>query len=102
MMDRVVFSSTKNEYLKGVFQSPHDIPEVYEPVDCDFSDELEFAVIRQLPVEVKYWNVKNDLHAIRGRIIDIYTENQAEYIKMSNQTLVRLDRIASVHILNPN
>lgn len=102
MMDRVVFSSTKNEYLKGVFQSPQDIPEVYEPVDCDFSDELEFAVIRQLPVEVKYWNVKNELHAIRGRIIDIYTKNKAEYIKMSNQTLVRLDRIASVHILNPN
>lgn len=102
MMDRVVFSSTKNEYLKGVFQSPQDIPEVYEPVDCDFSDELEFAVIRQLPVEVKYWNVKNELHAIRGRIIDIYAENKAEYIKMSNQTLVRLDRIASVHILNPN
>lgn len=102
MMDRIVFSSTKNEYLKGMFQNPQDIPEAYEPVDCDFSDELEFAVIRQLPVEVKYWNTKNELHAIRGRIIDIYTKNHEEFIKMSNQTLIRLDRISSVHILNPN
>lgn len=100
-MDRIVFSSTKNEYLKGMFQNPGDIPEEYQPVDCDFSDEIEFAVIRQLPVEVKYWNVKDQLHAIRGKILDIYIEKKAEYIKMSNQTIVRLDRISSVHILNP-
>jgi transcriptional antiterminator Rof (Rho-off) len=99
-MEKVVFSSTKNEYLRGCFQNPQDIPETYSPVECDFSDELEFTVIRHLSVEVKYWNSKNNLHAIRGRIIDIFTENHEESIKMSNQTLVRLDRIASVHILN--
>lgn len=101
MMNRIVFSSTKNEYLRGMFQNPKDIPETYEPVDCDFSDELEFAIIRQLPVEVKYWNSKDEIHAIRGRIIDIFAQNKAEFIKMSNQTLIRLDRISSVHILNP-
>lgn len=100
-MDRIVFSSTKNEYLKGVFQNPGDIPKEYEPVDCDFTDELEFAVIRQLPVEVKYWNSKDEVHSIRGKIIDIFARDKAEYIKMSNQTLIRLDRISSVHILNP-
>lgn len=100
-MDRIVFSSTKNEYLKGIFQNPQDIPNEYQPVDCDFSDELEFAILRKLPVEVKYWNSKDLLHSIRGKIIDMYTEHEAEFIKMSNQTVVRLDRIASVHILNP-
>lgn len=99
-MDRIVFTSTKNEYLKGIYQSPFDIPKDYEPVDCDFSDEIEFAIIRQIPVEVKYWNVKNKIHSIKGKILDIFIQDLAEFIKMSNQTLIRLDRIASIHILN--
>lgn len=99
-MDRIVFSSTKNEYLRGMFQNPQDIPNTYEPVDCDFSDELEFACIKKLQVEVKYWNAQNELHDIKGRILDLFTKDDEEFLKMSNQTLIRLDRICSVHILN--
>jgi len=100
MFEKVVFSSTKSEYLKGAFQNPQDIPKTYESVSCDFTDELEFAVIKKLQVELKYWNAKDKLHSIRGRIIDIFTRDQEEFLKMSNLTEVRLDRIASVHILN--
>lgn len=99
-MNKVVFSSTKNEYLKGSFINPLDIPKVYEPVNCDFTDELEFVVIKKLEVELKYWNSKNTLHSIRGKVIDIFTKDNEEFLKMSNLTEVRLDRIASVHILN--
>lgn len=100
MLDKVVFASTKNEYLKGAYQNPQDIPETYESVSCDFTDEIEFVVLKKLNVELKYWNSKNMLHSIRGQIMDIYTENHEEFLKMSNQTKVRLDRIASIHILN--
>lgn len=100
MFEKVVFTSTKNEYLKGVFQNPRDIPKTYDSVNCDFTDELEFVIIKKLQVELKYWNSKNILHAIRGRIIDIFTKDHEEFLKMSNLTEVRLDRIASVHILN--
>ncbi|AZZ37559.1 hypothetical protein CIK05_12390 [Bdellovibrio sp. qaytius] len=100
MLDKVVFATTKNEYLKGTYQNPSDIPKTYESVACDFTDELEFAVIKKLQVELKYWNSKNLLHSIRGRIIDIFTQNHEEFLQMSNLTKVRLDRIASVHILN--
>ncbi|MES2801627.1 MAG: hypothetical protein V4654_03995 [Bdellovibrionota bacterium] len=100
MLEKVVFSTTKNEYLKGAYQNPDDIPKTYDSVSCDFTDELEFTVIKKLQVELKYWNVKNNLHSIRGRIIDIFTRDHEEYLKMSNLTEVRLDRIASVHILN--
>lgn len=100
MLDKVVFATTKNEYLKGAYQNPADIPTTYESVSCDFTDELEFAILKKLQVELKYWNSKNLLHSIRGQIIDIFTENHEEFLKMSNLTKVRLDHIASVHILN--
>lgn len=100
MFEKVVFSTTKNEYLKGAYQNPEDIPKTYESVSCDFTDELEFAILKKLQVELKYWNSKNLLHSIRGRIIDLFTENHEEYLQMSNLTKVRLDHIASVHILN--
>lgn len=45
-------------------------------------------------------STRNELHGVRGRILDIFTKNQEEFLKMSNQNLIRLDRIASVHILN--
>lgn len=100
MLEKVVFSTTKNEYLKGIYQNPQDIPKTYESVSCDFTDELEFAVIKKLQVELKYWNSKNLLHSIRGRIIDIVTLNHEEFLQMSNLTKIRLDHIASIHILN--
>lgn len=100
MFEKVVFSTTKNEYLKGTYQNPQDIPKTYESVSCDFTDELEFAVLKNLRVELKYWNSKNLLHSIRGCIIDIFTKDHEEFLQMSNLTTVRLDRIASVHILN--
>lgn len=60
-MNKTVFPSTKSKVLQGPFKNFADLAKVYEPVDCDFTDELEFVSVKKIRVEVKYWNSNGKL-----------------------------------------
>lgn len=71
--------------------------EGYEPVSCDFSDELEEISVKKLAVDVAYWDDSHHLTKASGRITDIYTSaNKEEFLKLDDGTQVRLDMIMEV------
>jgi Rho-binding antiterminator len=72
--------------------------ERYEPVSCDYHDQLEAAAIHKKEVELEF-----DLNGVsqkeRGRIADVYTANGAEFVKFeadSGEVDIRLDQIISM------
>ena len=69
----------------------------YEPVSCDFTDEIEDLSVRKLPVDVSYWDQSANLKKACGRITDIFTSSEKEeFLKLEDGTLVRLDKILEV------
>lgn len=72
--------------------------ERYQPVSCDYHDQLEAAAMHKKDVELEF-----DLEGVtqrgRGKIADVYTANGAEFVKFESKDGpldIRLDRIISV------
>ncbi|MBK5259901.1 MAG: transcriptional antiterminator [Thermoanaerobaculia bacterium] len=70
----------------------------YEPVSCDYHDELEVAAMHKKDVELEF-----DLDGVtqkeRGKIADVFTANGAEFVKFATdggQLEIRLDQIISM------
>lgn len=99
-MNKIVFPSTKSKLLQGPFKNSADLAKVYEPVDCDFTDELEFVSVKKIQVEVKYWGPNGALIDCTGRIIDIFTKDKEEFMTMSDSTRIRLDRVFQIGIVD--
>lgn len=78
----------------GPAESGNRLPEQYEPVSCDFSDQLEDFSVRRLPVDLSYWVGPGEERLVEGTIENIYTTSEKEeYLRMDDGTTVRLDRI---------
>ncbi|MEH2421090.1 MAG: hypothetical protein V7K48_09225 [Nostoc sp.] len=43
------------------------------------------------------YRAANELVQIQSRIVDVYAANKADFIKLNDQTEIRLDRIVSVN-----
>lgn len=79
--------------------SPEARKEPYAPVNCDFTDELEFVAVRKIPVAVSHWSEKDQLVQSEGRIMDIETTAaKEEFLVMSGGERVRLDHIQEIKI----
>lgn len=72
--------------------------ERYEPVSCDYHDQLEAAAMHKTAVELEF-----DLHGVtqreKGKIADVYTANGAEFVKFESEAgplEIRLDQIISM------
>jgi len=72
--------------------------EHYEPISCDYHDELEAAAMQKKDVELEF-----DLEGVpqrdRGKIADVYSSNGAEYVRFVSSRgplEIRLDRIISM------
>lgn len=98
-MRNAIFPSTKSKLLQGPFKKFTDLTKIYEPVACDFTDDLEFASIKKILVDVKYWNTNGELLVCKGRIIDIFTKDKEEFLTMSDLTQIRLDRIFQIEMI---
>lgn len=71
--------------------------EKYEPVSCDYHDQLEAAAVTRKDVELEF-DAQGVRQRERGRIADVYTDDGAEYVKLENgdgSVRVRLDEIVS-------
>lgn len=65
----------------------------YAPVDCDFTDELEYLSTKRFDVEVFHFDDSGHSHHSRGQIVDIRAEDKADYAILSSNEEIRLDRI---------
>ncbi|HVS33682.1 MAG TPA: Rho-binding antiterminator [Thermoanaerobaculia bacterium] len=72
--------------------------ERYEPVSCDYHDELEAAAMHRTPVELEF-DLEGVTQKERGTIAGVYTANGAEFVKFesdSGSLEIRLDQIISM------
>src|SRR5438477_11562759 len=52
----------------------------YEPVSCDYHDQLEAAAMHESPVELEF-ELEGVPQRERGKIADVYTADGAEFVK---------------------
>lgn len=77
-----------------------DLPKDYEPVACEFTDDLEHLSVLKSQIEIKYFNEAGQTATLTGLITDIFTtQKKEEYLKINNENLIRLDRIIEINLL---
>lgn len=67
----------------------------YHPIDCNLYDYLEEAATQKRTVEIIYSLKSDQISSISGVVIDLYSKNKAEYLKLDNGLEIRLDKIDS-------
>jgi Rho-binding antiterminator len=70
--------------------------EPYNPVNCDFHDELEALATLRQPCRLVYRNQNDQQAEIQGQIVDVYASHGADFLKLEDGTEIRLDRVISV------
>jgi Rho-binding antiterminator len=69
----------------------------YKLVNCDFDDQLEeWSTLRQ-PCQLTYRNAEDELTEAKGLIVDIYAADKADYLKLDDGTVIRLDKIVTAN-----
>ena len=72
--------------------------ERYEPVSCDYHDQLEAAAMHKQEVELEF-DLAGAPQRGRGTIEDVYTSDGAEWVRFRTGGApleIRLDRIISM------
>ena len=72
--------------------------EHYQPVSCDYHDQLEAAAMHKSTVEIEF-DLEGVTQKERGRVEDVYTANGAEFIRFASDSgslEIRLDHIISM------
>jgi Rho-binding antiterminator len=72
--------------------------ERYEPVSCDYHDQLEAAAMHKKRVELEF-ELEGVMQREQGTIADVYTREGAEFVKFQaagGQIDIRLDHIISM------
>lgn len=66
-------------------------------VDCGFHDQLEaYATLRQI-CQISHRTVTGEIVEVQAQIVDVYTADKAEFLKLKDGTEIRLDRLLSVN-----
>ena len=71
--------------------------QTYEPVSCDYHDQLEAAAMHKNVVEIEF-DLEGVTQKETGRVEDVYTADGAEFIRFasgSGPIEIRLDHIIS-------
>jgi Rho-binding antiterminator len=72
--------------------------ERYEPVSCDYHDQLEAAAMHRSEVVLEF-ELEGVPQRERGRVEDVYTADGAEYVRFAadnGKLEIRLDHIISM------
>lgn len=71
--------------------------DAYRLVACSFHDELEaWATLRQT-CQIIYRDAEGQEQTVTSKIIDVYAVNRADFIKLQDGTIIRLDHLMSVN-----
>lgn len=67
----------------------------YEPVTCDYHDQLEAAALRRREVEIEFTR-RGVTQRERGKIADVFAHEGAEFVRFAadnGEVEIRLDEI---------
>ena len=65
----------------------------YTPVSCELHDRLEATATLKKECHLTYRNENNEPTEVRGQIVDVYSTDEAEWCKLDDDTIIRLDKI---------
>ncbi len=72
----------------------------YQPVSCDLHSQYELLAQHRATVTIHYQDEQGAEQHFHGRVVDVYTHDGAEFMKLENEAgetlTVRLDRIDRV------
>jgi Rho-binding antiterminator len=74
----------------------------YEPVNCDFHDDLESLITLRKQAVITYRDQSDHEAIAQGHVVDLFTKDHEEFLKMSDGLTLRLDRVTSVNGRNPD
>ena len=76
----------------------------YEPISCDYHDQLEAAALHKQEVDLEF-DLAGAPQRARGTIDDVYTADGAEWVRFRTDGAsleIRLDRIISMREMDRN
>ena len=68
----------------------------YRLVACGFHDELEALATLHKPCQIIYRDSDKEVHTVETQIVDVYSADRADFIKLQDGTVIRLDLLISV------
>ena len=68
----------------------------YQPIDCNYYDELVLIAMRKRSVEIVYQVSEQKITTITSVIRDIFTKDKEEFILTESGLPIRLDKLISV------
>lgn len=94
---RFSIHKTKPEPLGSLFplQKKQKMAD-YQPIDCNFYDELTLFILRKKSVEIRFANQNGQEERIQEKIMDIFTREGAEFLRTESELEIRLDFLLSV------
>lgn len=69
----------------------------YQPISCDYYDELEIVAMRQTIAEVVFENEAGEKTTISTKIKTLQTRNSEEFLILENGDEIRLDKLISMN-----
>lgn len=71
-------------------------PDKYIPIDCNFYDRFEAAIVLRKTVRLEYRNDDGEEHTVETRLKDTLTKGGEEFLILPSGETIRMDRIISL------
>jgi len=69
----------------------------YQPISCDYYDELEIVAMRQTVAQIVFKNESGEENTISTKIKTLQTRNSEEFLILENGDEIRLDKLISMN-----
>jgi Rho-binding antiterminator len=70
--------------------------EPYQPISCDFHDELETLAVMRRKCAITYRDSSGEPVTVEDCIEDVYARDKEEFLKLKSGSVIRLDRLIEV------
>lgn len=81
------------DYLEQLRSAPRTN---YQPIDCNFYDNFEAAIVRRRTVALSYLSAEGEEITASSRLRDLKTHRNEEFVQLASGEWLRLDRIVAV------
>lgn len=69
----------------------------YQPIDCGVYDEIEVLAMQKKPCEIEFRQEDLTVRSITTEVLDVYSKDHAEWVKLASGDVVRLDQIVRLN-----
>jgi Rho-binding antiterminator len=68
----------------------------YQVINCDFHDVLEVAAMQRKTIVLDYVAADGAQKEITSQIVDVFAQAGADYLRLIDGELIRLDQIVAI------